>query len=456
MVDHRTPLLTLDQRTAYDAILQLARDETGSIVFLDAPGGTGKTFLLNLLLAKIRLQGDIAIAVASSGIAATLLSGGKTAHSTFKLPLNLHNTDRPTCNIKRGTARAELLRRAKIIVWDECTMSHKQALEALNRTLQDLQHNDILVLAGDFRQTLPIIDRGTRADEISACLKSSKVLWPYVKTFHLEKNMRVHRFHDVRAGQYADLLLRIGDGKIPPNPANGLIKIPCGNLVDTLEKLQDSVFPDVSQNFFDVDWLSERAILAPTNQSVHLINESLLDQIPTEEQVYLSIDTTTEIDDAVQYPTEFLNSLTPTGMPPHRLRLKIGTPILLLRNLDPPKLCNGTKLIVRRLRRYIIEAEIAMGQYRGETIFIPRIPLIPSDTTIPFKRLQFPVRSSFAMTINKSQGQTLKTVGLFLTTPCFSHGQFYVACSRVSSPNNIHILSESDETANVVYTEVLL
>ena len=102
MVDHRTPLLTLDQRTAYDAILQLARDETGSIVFLDAPGGTGKTFLLNLLLAKIRLQGDIAIAVASSGIAATLLSGGKTAHSTFKLLLNLHNTDRPTCNIKRG------------------------------------------------------------------------------------------------------------------------------------------------------------------------------------------------------------------------------------------------------------------------------------------------------------------------------------------------------------------
>ena len=263
MVDHRTPLLTLDQRTAYDAILQLARDETGSIVFLDAPGGTGKTFLLNLLLAKIRLQGDIAIAVASSGIAATLLSGGKTAHSTFKLPLNLHNTDRPTCNIKRGTARAELLRRAKIIVWDECTMSHKQALEALNRTLQDLQHNELLmgglllVLAGDFRQTLPIIERGTRADEISACLKSSKVLWPYVKTFHLEKNMRVHRFHDVRAGQYADLLLRIGDGKIPPNPANGLIKIPCGNLVDTLEKLQDSVFPDVSQNFFDVDWLSE-------------------------------------------------------------------------------------------------------------------------------------------------------------------------------------------------------
>ena len=120
----------------------------------------------------------------------------------------------------------------------------------------------LLVLAGDFRQTLPIIKR----------------------------EMRVHRFHDVHAGQYADLLIRIEDGKIPPNPANGLIKIPCGNLVDTLEKLQKSVSPDIFQNFFDVDWLSERAILAPTNQSVQLINESLLDQIPTEEQIYLSID----------------------------------------------------------------------------------------------------------------------------------------------------------------------
>ena len=139
-----------------------------------------------------------------------------------------------------------------------------------------------------------------------------------------------------------------------------------------------------------------------------------------------------------------------------RVRMRSIIWILEEKNLDPPKLCNGTKLILRRLRRYIIEAEIVIGQYQGETIFIPRIPLIPSDTAIPFKRLQFPVRCSFAMTINKYQGQTLKTVGLFPTTPCFSHGQFYVACSRVSSPNNIHILSESDETANVVYTEVLL
>ncbi|XP_065837896.1 ATP-dependent DNA helicase pif1-like [Oscarella lobularis] len=462
IVANRTPLLTDDQREAYQNILLLLdQQSTGHIVFLDALGGTRKTFLLNLLLAKVRTHSDIAIAVASSGIAATLLTGGKTAHSTFKLPLNLHNADQPTCATEKASAKAELLRLAKLIVWDECTMSHKKAFEALNTTLQDIRNNDLLmggltvVLAGDFRQKLPIIQKGTRADEIHACLKSSRTLRPHVRKLHLRKNMRVHRFQDENAGQYSDLLLRIGNGQLPRNPENGLITIPCGKLTPTLDELQDQVFPSLAQNYTDIHWLSERAILAPTNESVYLINDNLLKLIPTQERHYISIDTTVKIDDAVNYSTEFLNSLNPTGLPPYILTLKIGAPIMLLRNLDPPKLCNGTKLIVRQLRANVIEATIAVGQYEGEHVFLPRIPLIPSDTTIPFKRLQFPVRTCFAMTINKSQGQTLNTVGLYLASHCFSQRQFYVACSRVSTPENICILAETNETANVVYTEIL-
>ena len=128
---------------------------------------------------------------------------------------------------------------------------------------------------------------------------------------------------------------------------------------------------------------------------------------------------------------------------------------MLLRNIDAPKLCNGTKLTVVRLCHNVIEATICTGQYAGEIVFIPRISLIPSDCNIPFKRLQFPVKLSFAMTINKSQGQTLKTVGLSLQTKCFAHEQFYVACLRVSSPRNIFVLTETPKTANVVYREVL-
>ncbi|CAB3242530.1 unnamed protein product [Arctia plantaginis] len=144
---------------------------------------------------------DIALALASSGIAATLLDGGRTAHSALKLPLNLNTIDTPTCNISRSNAMGKLLMQCKLIVWDECTMAHKKSLEALNFTLKDLRRNNnlfgglMILLVGDFRQTLPVIPRGTPADELNACLKASP-LWNNVKTLSLTTNMRVQLQND--------------------------------------------------------------------------------------------------------------------------------------------------------------------------------------------------------------------------------------------------------------------
>lgn len=112
------------------------------------------------------------------------------------------------------------------------------------------------------------------------------------------------------------------------------------------------------------------------------------------------------------------------GTPPHMLQLKVGVPIILLRNLNPPRLCNGTRLAIKKLLNNIIEATILTGKYKGEVVLIPRIPIMPADMPFSFKRIQFPVRLAFAMTINKSQGQSLQVCGLNLETPCFSHGQF--------------------------------
>eukprot|EP00106_Octopus_bimaculoides_P012083 XP_014779525.1 PREDICTED: ATP-dependent DNA helicase RRM3-like [Octopus bimaculoides] len=170
--------LLADQRLAYETVASAVEKQVGGIFFLDGPGGTGKSFVTRLILAKICREKQIALAVASSGIA-MLLPGGRTVHSAFKLPLNLVRAEVPTCNISKSPEEAEVLRQCRLIVWDECTMANKGALEALDRPLKDIRDSTAsmggvtLLLSGDFRQTLPVIPKGTRADEVRACLKSS-------------------------------------------------------------------------------------------------------------------------------------------------------------------------------------------------------------------------------------------------------------------------------------------
>ncbi|GFV10861.1 ATP-dependent DNA helicase [Trichonephila clavipes] len=200
------PQLILEQRIAYDRIMRAITEQSGGLFFIDAPGGRGTTFLLSLILATIRSQNNIALAIASSGIAATLLDGGRTTHSALKLPLNLQNTEAPTCNISKNSVMGKVLQTCQIIIWDECTMSHKKALEALDRTLRDFRGNRrifggaLILLSGDFRQTLPILPLSTPADELHACLKSS-VLWRHLQKLTLKTNMRVQLQRDASADE---------------------------------------------------------------------------------------------------------------------------------------------------------------------------------------------------------------------------------------------------------------
>lgn len=153
-------------------------------------------------------------------------------------------------------------------------------------------------------------------------------------------------------------------------------------------------------------------------------------------------------------------------MPPHELHLQEGCPIILFRNMSRG-LANGTRLIVTKLQDKLIEAEVTTGPDKGQTVFIPRLRITPSDAeNWPFtlSRLQFPVRAAFAMTINKFQGQTLDKVGLFLRKPVFCHGQLYVALSRTGNSEGLRALvvgNDRDDagafyTRNVVFRDVLL
>lgn len=134
-----------------------------------------------------------------------------------------------------------------------------------------------------------------------------------------------------------------------------------------------------------------------------------------------------------------------------------------MRNIDQSEgLCNGTRMIVTKLATHVIEAKVVTGKNIGNVFGIPRMSMSPSESPWPFKlhRRQFPLIVSYAMTINKSQGQSLASVGLFLPRPVFSHGQLYVALSRVQSKQGLKILLHDSQkkatntTINVVYKEV--
>jgi len=138
--------------------------------------------------------------------------------------------------------------------------------------------------------------------------------------------------------------------------------------------------------------------------------------------VYYNADSVVHGEQHGIYPTEFLNTLSFSGVPPHELHLQKGCPIILLRNMTSG-LANGTRLVVIQLMQHVIEAEVAIDPAKGQRVFIPRLSIIPSDIErMPFTLhcRQFPVRLAFAMTINKAQGQTLKMVGIFLPKHVFT------------------------------------
>ena len=200
------------------------------------------------------------------------------------------------------------------------------------------------------------------------------------------------------------------------------------------------------------------------------MNSIVLNKIPGEKHSYYSIDRV--LDNDLHANIEVINKLTPQGLPLHKIELKKGCMIMLTRNLNAPEgHCNGTRYIVTNLGKYVIEGRIPDGPHKGKVIYIPRIDNRPPKNFSPqLSRLQFPIKLAFAMTSNKSQGQTLLQTGICLQSPFFDHGQKYVATSRCGDRKKIKVFIPSNGagsqilkskkntdqyfTTNVVYKEI--
>ncbi|PWA50520.1 DNA helicase [Artemisia annua] len=383
----------------YNLIVNACANKEQELLFVYGHGGTGKTFLWKTIINTLRSDGKIVLAVASSGVTSLLLPSGRTAHSRFKIPLEL--TNESMCILKKNTLMADLVTETDLIIWDEAPMNDRRCFETLDRTLRDILSNPDnpfggkpVMLGGDFKQTLP-----------------------HFKVCKLKKTCG------------------IGDGNIgEPDEENSReaawIKIPSQYQIPddetSMQKLIDFIYDKDTLQQPTAQVLQQKAIVCPKNETANIINEHILSQVEGQSVVYLSTNEAIPLgkDGAateMSYPPEYLNTFKFSGLPPGILQLKIGSPIMLLRNVNlGGGLCNDT---MKNLTSKLIEAEIITGTKIGE---------------------KFPVKLCYAMTINKSQGQSLSKIGIYLPQPVFGHGQLYVALLMATSPYGLKILLKSN------------
>lgn len=198
-----------------------------------------------------------------------------------------------------------------------------------------------LIASGDFAQILPVVRRGKRPQVVGACLQQSSLIWPHLTILHLRQNMRVLSGED-------NTCFAAWTRSLATEEAVGSVNIPPWVTVFySLPEFLAHVYPSscLSADFTDTQAFAGRVVLSVRNDNVATINKTMLAAFPGTVTELLSVDNA-EVEDSSHQdlpPPELLQSFEPPSLPPSKLLLKIGVPIILLQNVYPKfGLCNGT------------------------------------------------------------------------------------------------------------------
>nr|XP_009626438.1 uncharacterized protein LOC104117138 [Nicotiana tomentosiformis] len=264
--------LNPEQEQAFKTILQRVDSGRAGLFFVDGPGETGKTFLYRALLANLISRSMIAFSTATSGVAAVILPGDRTTHSRFDIPLQ--TTDTTITNMSKQSGGAKLIRKSKLIIWDEAPMANRQTIEIVDRSFRDIMDinepfdGKVMVFGGDFRQVLPVVPKSTRAETINASLVTS-YLGNKMEKIQLTRNMRA------RADPtFNDFLQRIGNGD-EPTIRDDMVLLPEKLIIkhdgDSTgeDNLIREIFPSLDEKSSCAKYMTERAILASRNEYIY-------------------------------------------------------------------------------------------------------------------------------------------------------------------------------------------
>ena len=492
-----------EHQSAFDSIMssismfqQSNRNDMESHIFhfIGGPGGTGKTELFKKLHAACRARGLLISICAASTLAALLFNGATTAHSLFGYPVededDIDDQIPSECDVKKE--RSDFLYDVSVIFWDEFISNDRRLMEAVLDMFDKLWDNPrkyVFVCAGDFAQILPIVKSNEKCAILNALISSNDNIWQSFVKHPLRTNMRLAEAAAAQARgtlisndeanqiSYASMLIDVSQNKassscVIVNRINDDVSTLGLPLLQYFIHTDTNTDNSISVNNDAVNWLYPNnildynaTILASTNESVDMWNTVAQNLNPHEKHILKSKDTFSEVDDVNGHIQNMLNeallnSFTKSGIPNHELILKVGDICLITRAISCLGLANNSRVQITEIRRHSIEV-ITIGQEQ-RTVRIPRIPFkfrLKYGQSYQMTRMQFPLRLAYAMTYNKCQSQTLHKVLLDITNPPFSHGQLYVALSRVRNCNNIRLYLNHDQLelqTNNVYMPIIV